>query len=95
MGGNPQEIDRKLSAVPPRETIPEQWCAQIYARILQTHPVILVTAYLDPEVVRRANMIPASTPDEALEMAFEMRGKDARVVVIPDGVSVMITKPVS
>ena len=95
MGGNPQEIDRKLSAVPPRETIPEQWCAQIYARILQAHPVILVTTYLDPEVVRRANMIPASTPDEALAMAFEMRGKDARVVVIPDGVSVMITKPVS
>ncbi|MCI5624570.1 MAG: nickel-dependent lactate racemase [Clostridiales bacterium] len=95
MGGNPQEIDRKLSAVPPRETIPEQWCAQIYARILQRHPVILVTTYLDPEVVRRANMIPASTPDEALAMAFEMRGKDARVVVIPDGVSVMITKPVS
>lgn len=27
-------------------------------------------------------MIPASTPDEALAMAFEMRGKDARVVVI-------------
>ena len=95
MGGNPQEIDRKLSAVPPRETIPEQWCAQIYARILQRHPVILVTTYLDPEVVRRANMIPASTPDEALAMAFEMRGEDARVVVIPDGVSVMITKPVS
>ena len=34
-----------------------------------------------------------NTPDEALAMAFEMRGKDARVVVIPDGVSVMVTAP--
>lgn len=93
MGGNPREIDRKLSAVPPRETIPEQWCAQIYARILRKHPVILVSTYLAPETVRRANMIPAATPDEALAMAYEMKGKDARVVVIPDGVSVMITKP--
>ena len=57
--------------------------------------MILVTTYLDPEVVRRANMIPASTPDEALAIALEIRGKDAWVVVIPDGVSVMITKPVS
>lgn len=92
MGGNAEEIDRRLSAVPPRETIPEQWCAQIYARILKKHPVILVTQYLDPEVVRRANMIPAATPDEALALAYEIKGKDARVVVIPDGVSVMITK---
>ncbi len=92
MGGNAEEIDRRLSAVPPRETIPEQWCAQIYARILKKHPVILVTQYLEPEVVRRANMIPAATPDEALALAYEIKGKDARVVVIPDGVSVMITK---
>ncbi len=92
MGGNAEEIDRRLAAVPPRETIPEQWCAQIYARILKKHPVILVTRYLDPEVVRRANMIPAATPDEALALAYEMKGKDAKVVVIPDGVSVMITK---
>ncbi len=92
MGGNAEEIDRRLSAVPPRETIPEQWCAQIYARILKKHPVILVTQYLDPEVVRRANMIPAATPDEALALAYEMKGKGAKVVVIPDGVSVMITK---
>ena len=30
-------------------------------------------------------MIPASTPDEALEMAYEIMGRDAEVVVIPDG----------
>lgn len=91
--GTVEEIDEKLSRVPPKETIPEQWCAQIYARILRKHPVILVTGHLEPEAVRRANMIPAATPDEALGMAYEMKGKDARVVVIPDGVSVMIRKP--
>ena len=37
-------------------------------------------------------MIPASSPDEALAMAYEMKGKDARVVVIPDGVSVLAVK---
>lgn len=42
--------DRGLSlADPPDKTIPEQWCPQIYARILKKHKVILVTTYLDRE----------------------------------------------
>ena len=90
--GTVDEIDGYLSKIPPKETIPEQWCPQIYARILKKHPVILVTTYLDHEEVRKANMIPASSPDEALEIAYQMKGRDAKVVVIPDGVSVLAVK---
>ena len=90
--GTVDEIDEYLSKIPPKETIPEQWCAQIYSRILKKHKIILVTTYLDHELVRKANMIPASSPDEALAMAYEMKGKDARVVVIPDGVAVLAVK---
>lgn len=90
--GTVDEIDGYLSKIPPKETIPEQWCPQIYARILKKHPVILVTTYLDHEEVRKANMIPASTPDEALEIAYQMKGRNAQVVVIPDGVSVLAVK---
>ena len=90
--GTVDEIDAYLSKIPPKETISEQWCPQIYSRILRHHKVILVTTYLDPEEVRKANMIPASTPDEALEIAYGIKGKDASVVVIPDGVSVMAVK---
>lgn len=90
--GTVDEIDSFLSKIPPKETIPEQWCPQIYARILKKHPVILVTTYLDHEEVRQANMIPASSPDEALEIAYQMKGRDASVVVIPDGVSVLAVK---
>ena len=90
--GTVDEIDSYLSKIPPKETIPEQWCPQIYARILKKHPVILVTTYLPPEQVKQANMIPAATPDEALKIAYDMKGKDASVVVIPDGVSVLAVK---
>lgn len=90
--GTVDEIDEYLSKIPPKETIPEQWCAQIYSRILKKHRIILVTTYLDHELVRKANMIPASSPDEALAMAYEMMGRDARVVVIPDGVAVLAVK---
>ncbi len=90
--GTVEEIDSYLAKIPPKETIPEQWCPQIYARILRKHPVILVTTYLSHDEVRKANMIPASTPDEALEIAYQMKGRDASVVVIPDGVSVLAVR---
>lgn len=90
--GTPEEIDAYLSSIPSKETISEQWCAQIYARILKKHKVILVTASLAPEVVRKANMIPAASPDEAMGLAYAMKGKDAQVVVIPDGVAVLTIK---
>ena len=90
--GTVDEIDAYLSKIPPKETIPEMWCAQIFSRILKKHRIILVTSYLDHEMVRKANMIPASSPDEALEMAYGMMGRDAEVVVIPDGVAVLAVK---
>ena len=87
--GTPDEIDRYLSSIPPEKTIPEQWCTQVCVRVLWKHPVILVTTFLSHDEVRKANMIPASTPDEALEIAYRLKGEQASVVVIPDGVSVL------
>ncbi len=91
--GTPEEIDEYLSKIPPEESIPEQWNVQIYVRILKRHPVILVSDLLDHDLIRKANMIPASTPDEALSIAYDMVGKDAGVVVIPDGVATMAVRP--
>ena len=90
--GSVEEIDRLLAAIPPKETISEQWSAQVYARVLKRHSVILVTTFLDHELVRQANMIPAASPDEALELAYRLVGRDAKVVVIPDGVAALATK---
>lgn len=90
--GTPDEINAYLSKIPPQETIPEQWCAQIYARILKKFTMILVTDRLDHELVRKANMIPATSLDEAMELALARKGKDAKVVVIPDGVAVLATE---
>ena len=87
--GTPKEIQDYLSTIPPKESISEQWCVQVFSQMLQKHTIILVTDRLDEELVRKVNMIPAKTPDEALKMAYEMKGADASVVVIPDGVAVI------
>lgn len=90
--GTPEEIDEYLSSIPARESISEQWCAQIYSRILRRNRVILVTDHMDPELIRRANMIPARTPDEGLKIAYDLMGKNSEVVIIPDGVAVLTTR---
>ena len=87
--GSPEEIDAHLSAIPADQTIPEQWCAQIYARILHDHKLILVTDHLADDLVRRCNMTPARSLDDALALAQKLKGPDARVIVIPDGVNVV------
>lgn len=86
--GNEDEIDDFLSKIPPKESIPEQWCAQIFARILKKHKLILVSD-LDAKLVTQLNMIPAASPDEALDKARQIVGRNAEVVVIPDGVAVL------
>jgi len=91
-GGTPEEMMEKLSAIPPKETIPEQWNAQVYFKTLMRHKVILVSDYLDPKLIEAANMIPAKKLDEAMAKAYEIKGKQAEVVVIPDGVAVMIVE---
>jgi len=91
LSGSAGQIEKSLSAISPKETIPEMWCAQVYARILKRHKLILVTSRLDPDIVRKMNMIPASSPDEALEIAYRLKGEQARVVVIPDGVASLVS----
>ncbi|MDD4445725.1 MAG: nickel-dependent lactate racemase [Eubacteriales bacterium] len=88
--GSPQETEQRMAAIPPKDTIPEMWCAQVYARILKKHPVILVSDYPDPDGIRAMNLIPAKSGQEALAIAFQLKGSDASVVVIPDGVCTLI-----
>lgn len=89
LSGTSEEIYEKLMSIPSKETIPEQWCAQTFSQMMLKHKIILVTDYLEPDLIKRLNMIPASTPNEALKIAYSIKGKDAQVVVIPDGVSVI------
>jgi lactate racemase len=41
-------------------------------------------------MIKNMHMEHAFTFEEALQRAFEIKGKDAKVTVIPDGVSVIV-----
>lgn len=90
--GTPEEILSRLAALPPEGTIPEQWNAQIYERVLKDHTLVLVSEGIDPARIRRMNMLPARSLPEALALARELRGERARIVAIPDGVAALPVK---
>lgn len=74
----------------PEETIPDQWQSQIFARLLLKAKVVYVSD-VDRETVKGMHMIPASTVDEAMELAKGLVDKeDYTVTLIPDGVSVIV-----
>ena len=89
---SPKELLEKIEAVPRNKTLPDQWQYQILCRILDKFQVIFVTADCPHKMIRDMKMQVASTVEEALQLAYKIVGGNARVAVIPDGVSVIVQK---
>ena len=89
---SPGELLEKTASVPRNRTEPDQWEYQILARILNEHTVIVVTTDCDPSMLRNMHLRTASSLEEALKQASALVGADARIAVIPDGVSVIAKK---
>ena len=87
---SPGEYLDHVFKVPRNETKPDQWESQILARILDKHTVIMVTDMCDPKLITDMHMLQANTFEEALNKAYDIMGKDAKVAVIPDGVAVIV-----
>ncbi|MCC3866929.1 nickel-dependent lactate racemase [Terrisporobacter mayombei] len=87
---SPKEILENVRNVKKEDTVPDQWEFQILARILDKFTVIMVTDECDPKMITSMHMKHAYNFNEALNLAYEIKGEDAKVVVIPDGVSVIV-----
>lgn len=81
---------RRLARTPQECTRPDQWEAQVLARILRNHRVIFVTEPELRETVTRMKMTYSPSLKEAFAMARREKGDAAPVTVIPDGVSVIV-----
>jgi nickel-dependent lactate racemase len=88
---DPQEVADRISRIPASETTPDQWEAQILARILcRCRAMILVSRDIDPQIISEMHMRHASDFDEALAMADSLLGGRPQITVIPDGVGVIV-----
>ena len=90
--GSPRELMDMVMAIEPEKTISEQWCVQRFAEEMIRTKVILVNRYLDRELVEKMNFIYAESLTDALEQAWEIKGRGAKITVIPDGVAVITKK---
>ena len=88
---SPQDFLDRVVHTDRSHTVPDQWEAQILARILSHHHVIMVSDLVNPKIVTNMHMDLAKTFDEALGRAFSIQGKDAKVTVIPDGLAVIVS----
>jgi len=89
---SPQELLARIASVPKDRTQPDQWEAQILARILSRRRVIVVTRDCDHALLRSMGLEAASSLVEALGMADASAGARSKIAVIPDGVSVVVRR---
>lgn len=89
---DPKDIEDRVLQIPMEETIADQWEIQILARILVRHKVIFVTDPENKQLIEDMHMTYAESLEEALKMAKEIKGEDAKVAFVPDGVSVIVNK---
>ena len=86
---SPQLLLRQIESVPQEATMADQWQTQILTRILNNHKVIMVSEQAQEGVIQKMHMEFAATLQQAVKMAKEYAGTEARYTVIPDGVSVI------
>ena len=85
----PTEVRRRILAIPQDETLPDQWEAQILARIMEHAQLIMVTEKSAADYVREMGMHSAASLSEAMELACSLTAGRA-LTVIPDGVGIII-----
>ncbi len=84
------EVARDIENTPPDQTIPDQWEAQILARIMQKARCIFVTEQKNRETVEAMHLAWAPNVDTALEAALKITNENASITIIPDGVGVIV-----
>ena len=87
---SPAQVASEIAGVPANQTHMDQWEAQILARVLQKATCFFVTGVENRALVERMHMRWAPDAQTALGEATALMGAQARVVVIPDGVSVVV-----
>lgn len=86
----PAEVTRDIKNIPPSETVPDQWEAQILARIMQKAECIFVTDEKNRDIVEAMHFIWQPDINVAANLAIEKLGQNSKITVIPDGVGVIV-----
>ena len=72
------------------DTVPDQWCSQIFARVALQFTVIFVAEPEQKEMIEGLKVTYAPDLETAYRMAREIKGENASLTCIPNGISVIV-----
>jgi nickel-dependent lactate racemase len=78
-----------LKYIKEHEPIRDQWEVQIMARILMKSRIVVYAKGVTAQELENMMLIPASSPEEALEIAFSLTSRDAELLAVPEGTHVI------
>ena len=81
--GTPENFLKQISQ--PGYFMVDQWQVQVLARILSRARISLYSENLDNDQIRRMWLNPVNSVEEGIEQALERLGRDASILVLPDG----------
>ncbi|KAK8876481.1 hypothetical protein M9Y10_006695 [Tritrichomonas musculus] len=81
---------QKFLSTPQEKTMPDQWCAQVLARVIRKHKTIFVADPEQKQMIENLKMTYAPDLQTAYKMAREIKGENASLTCIPNGISVVI-----
>jgi len=84
-----------LKHIREHEPIRDQWEAQIMARILTKSRIVVYAKGVTTKELENMMLIPASSPEEALEIAFSLTSRDAKLLAVPEGTHIIPEVPES
>lgn len=87
---NVTELLEEIRSTPMDETVPDQWQYQILAKIMERHHIIFVTEPEMKEKITDMKMEYSDSLEHAFARAKELKGEDASVTVIPNGISLVL-----
>ena len=90
---SPAAVARDIRDISAGDTRPDQWQAQVLARVLNKAQCFVVTGRENRALVESMHMTWAPDPDAALRQARALVPDSPRVVVIPNGVGVIVEEP--
>ena len=88
---NAAEVAEIIRTTEPKDTVGDQWMAQILARIMLRARVIMVTDSSARAIVEGMKMLWCPTIDDALKEAKKLKPDYGGITIIPDGISVIVT----
>ncbi len=88
---SPKAVQKRILSMAREETLPDQWEAQILARVQNHCHIIMVTRHADPDLIRDMLMEHADNFEDAYQKATKLLNQeDPDAVIIPDGTGVIV-----